>query len=163
MTTLTGRTSSKFVDFIVGDSSNVLRSIPINSLSAVGVVYDTQDLTAFQDAVRGNLTNMPDAPLSISGPFDTSAAATAGTLSGSHTILSALNGSNTPRSVDIRFGIRAANEADSPQFGITRTATSGYIVTSYIVDVNNMTYTAELRLIPGSSLPAWGTTAETGS
>lgn len=162
MAAQTGRTVFKWVSFNVGDSGNAtIRTIPINSLSALGVTYDETDVTAWMDAVKGALPNMPDAPIDISGPFDTTAAAAAGSLSGSHTILSAINGAMTPLTLDVKIGIRHAWEADEPQFGITATATSGYICTAYNVDLSSMTYSASFRLFPGSSLPAFGTAAET--
>jgi hypothetical protein len=161
MTANTGRTDLKWVQFNIDDSGGTLRSIPINSLSVVGVTYDEQDLTAFQDAVKGMLPAMPDAPIDFGGPFDTTAAQAAGTLSGSHTILSATNGGTTPLTLDIQIGIRHAWESGEPQFGITSSATSGYLVTKYTVDPSTGTYTARAVLFPGSSLPAWGTTAET--
>jgi len=159
MTANTGRTTMKWVNFIIHDGT-ALRNIPISGLTAVGVVYDEVDLTAFQDAVRGRLPAMPDAPLDISGPLDTSATAASPALSGSHTVLSALNGVTTPRSVDVQMGIRHAWEAGEPQFGLTSSATSGYIVTSYVVNPQEGTYTARLVLYPGSALPAFGTAAE---
>ena len=162
MASLTGRTTFKWTLFYIGDTANTLRSLPIDSLSAVGVKYDEVELTAWQDAVKGRLPAMPDCPIEFGGPFDTSAAVTTATgLSGSHTVLSPLNGSPTPRTIDIRFGIRAAAEADSPQFGISRSSTSGYIITSYEVDMKAGTYKARAVLIPGSALPAFGTSAET--
>jgi len=81
MAAQTGRTISKYTNFVIADSNNTLRDIPINSLSACGVA----------------------------------------------------------------------------------TASSGYLVTAYTVDLDSMTYSASLRLYPGSSLPAWGTAAEAAS
>ena len=161
MAAQTGRTVSKWVNFQCDDSAGTLRTIPINSISVVGLVYEEQDVTAFQDAVKGMLPNMPDAPIEISGPFDNAAAAAAGTLSGSHTVLSALNGLQTPLTLDVQFGIRHAWESGEPQFGITGTAANGYIMTSYTVDPGAMTYSAKFVLYPGSAAPAWGTAAET--
>jgi hypothetical protein len=161
MAAQTGRTTFKNLDFRISDSGNgTIRSIPINSLSVVGLVYDEQDLTAWQDAVKGSLPTMPDAPIDFGGPFDTTAAAAAGTLSGSHTVLSPLVGAMTPLMLDIQFGVRHAWEAGEPQFGITASATSGYIVTKYQVDPSTMSYSARAVLFPGSALPAWGTAAE---
>jgi hypothetical protein len=161
MTSLTGRTTFKWTTLYIGDTSNVLRAVPIDSLSAVGVKYDEQDLTAWQDAVKGRLPTMPDAPIEFGGPWDTSAAATVPTLSGSQTVLYPLVGLCVPRTLDIRFGIRAAPEADSPQFGISQTSTVGYIVTSFEFDPKNSSYKCRLVLIPGSTLPAFGVAAET--
>ena len=166
---MAGRTVSRFINFVISDDSNVIQDVPVNDISVCGVVYEEQDMTAFQDAVKGALPNMPDAPIDISGPFDTTARVGASgtgvvpTLSGSHIILGGLNGGMTPRSVDVQFGIQRTWTTGDPQFGITATDTSGYVVTSYTVNGSDMTYGASLRLYPGSSLPAWGTGAETAS
>ena len=157
----TGRTVNVRTSFNIDDSGGTLRTIPINSISAVGLVFDMVDLTAWQDAIKGALPAHPDAPIEISGPWDTSAAAAAGTLSGSHTILYNLAGATTPLTLDVQFGVRHAWEAGEPQFGLTKTATSGYHVVNYTVDPAAGTYSARAVLFPGSSLPAWGTTAET--
>ena len=162
----TGRTVSKYVNFVLEDSGQVIRDIPINSLSVVGVVYEEMDLTAFQDAVKGALPGMPDAPIEWTGPYDTSAAVGAsGTgvapaLSGSHTVLVAVHGLMVPLSLDIQIGIRQTWETGEPQFGISQSATSGYIVTKYDVNLDDMTYSARAVLLPGSALPALGTAAE---
>ena len=48
----TGRTVSKYVNFVCDDSGSTIRDIPINSLSVVGVVYEEMDLTAMVMFVR---------------------------------------------------------------------------------------------------------------
>jgi hypothetical protein len=160
MTANTGRTVSRFVNFIVGDSSDVLRNIPVDSVNGVGLTYDEMNVTAFQDAIKNALLGHPSCTISITGPFDTTAAAASPSLSGSHTVLSALVGVNTPRSLDVQVGIRHAWEAGEPQFGITKSATSGFIVSEYVPDINNGKYSAKL-VVFGSTAPAWGTAAET--
>ena len=164
---MAGRTVSRYVNFVVDDSGGTIREIPINSLSMVGVVYEEQDLTAFQDAVKGALPGMPDAPIEISGPFDTTAVATvSGTgvaplLSGSHTVLKGINGVMKPLTLDVQFGIQRTWTTNDPQFGITcDTVDVGYVCTAYTVNANDMTYNAKFVLFPGSTLPAWGTAAE---
>jgi hypothetical protein len=114
----TGRTSSKWVDVIVHDSGGTLRSIPVDSVNGVGLVFEEHDVTAFQDAVRNVLPGHADLTIEITGPFDTSALAAAGTLSGSHTVLKDIVGGNTPLSLDIQIGIGAAWSSGDPQFGI---------------------------------------------
>jgi hypothetical protein len=161
MAVQTGRTASKWVDFRIKEFGGTLRSIPIDSINGVGLTYPEIDLTAFQDAIKGALSGTPDCQISITGPFDTTAVQTAGTLSGSHTVLASIVGGNTPCTVDIQVGIRHTWEAGEPQFGITSSATSGFLVRTYDVDLNNGTYTATLSMYPGSSAPAWGTAAET--
>ena len=164
----TGRTVSKFINFAVEDDTDTMREIAVSDISVVGVVYEEQDMTAFQDAVKGALAGMPDAPIEISGPFDTTAVATASAsgvvpaLSGSHTVLSAINGRLHPLSLDVQFGIRQTYTTNEPQFGITATATSGYICTSYTVG-SDLMYNAKFVLYPGSSLPAWGVALEAAS
>jgi len=167
MTALTGRTVSRWVNFCIEDSGQTMREIPINSLSVCGISYEEQDLTAFQDAVKGALPGMPDAPIDITGPWDCSPAVSASAsgvvpnLSGSHTILSGIVGLSVPLSLDVQIGIRATWETGAPQFGISAsTNTSGYLCTAYTVDLSNMTYSASFRLFPGSDLPAWGTEIE---
>ena len=157
----TGRTVTKWVNFQVDDSAGTLRTIPINNISVVGLVYDESDTTAWQDAVKNALPNFPDAPIEIQGPFDSTAAAAAGTLSGSHTVLYNLAGAMTPLTLDVQFGVRHTWESGEPQFGITSSSANGYICTSYTVDPNNMTYSARFVVYPGSAAPAFGTAAET--
>ncbi len=163
----TGRTSTKWIRFLIDDSGSTLREVPVNKISVVGLVYDEQDLTAWQDAVKTALSTWPDAPIEIDGPFTTDAAQAAGgsgvapALSGSHTVLAPINGLQTPLTLDVRVGMRQYWTAGEPQFGITASATDGYICTAYTVDPANMTYHAKFVLFAGSAAPAWGTAAET--
>lgn len=169
MAALTGRTPSKYVRFIIGDSSNVLREVPVRSIGPVGLTYPDVDLSALQDAVSGFLQGRPDFSLEIGGPFDTTAAASvaasaaAPVLSGSHTVLCPLNGDMTPRSLGIYIGVRAYWETGAPVFGISRSSTSGVLVFNYqaVPGDQDLMYTARIRLYPGSSAPAWGTAAVT--
>jgi len=160
MTVQTGRTVSKWVDFRVDDSAGTLRSIPVNSINGIGLTYPEVDLTAFQDAIQGALPNTPDCTITISGPWDTTAAQTVGTLSGSHTVLSAIVGLLVPLTLDIQVGVRHAWEAGEPQFGITSSAVNGFLCFEYLFDPSAGTYTAKFRMSPGSIAPAWGTAAE---
>ena len=161
----TGRTVSRFINFAVEDDTDTMREIAVSDISIVGVVYEEQDMTAFQDAVKGALAGMPDAPIEISGPFDNSAKVAASAsgvvpaLSGSHTVLSAICGRLHPLALDVQFGIQETYTAGEPQFGITATSTSGYICTSYTVG-SDLMYSAKFVLFPGSSLPAWGIALE---
>lgn len=151
----TGRTTQKWVAFLVDDSAGTLRNIAVDSINGVGLTYDEVDLTAFTDAIKGVLPAHPDVTISITGPFDTTAS------TGSHTVLSAIVGGVTPLSLDVQVGIRHAWEAGEPQFGITSSATSGFLCTEYIPNVNEGKYSAKFRMYPGSTAPAWGTAAET--
>ena len=152
MTALTGRTVSKFTAFKWGDGT-LMNSMVVNSINGVGLTYDEVDLTAFMDAIKGVLPNTPDCAITISGPLDTTASMT-------HAKLSGDAGGVTPRSFDVQIGIRAAWEEGAPQFGISASATSGMLCTSYVVDPGASSYTATFKMFPGSSAPAWGTEAE---
>ena len=164
----TGRTVSRFINFSIEDDTTLMREIGVSDISVVGVVYEEQDMTAFQDAVKGALPGMPDAPIEISGPFDTTAKQTASisgavpALSGSHIVLSGICGKMVPLALDVQFGIRQTYTAGEPQFGITSSATAGYICTAYTVG-SDLMYNAKFVLFPGSTLPAWGTALEVSS
>lgn len=160
MTANTGRTVKTYVDFIIGDSANTLRSIPVDTINGLDLTYDEVDLSAFQDPAKGCLLGQPGMKITIGGPFDTTAAQTVGTLSGSHTVLSALVGLNVPRTLDVHIGIQHAWTSGEPQFGISRSASSGFLVSSYSVDPGTGKYQATLVLFAGSALPAWGSSAE---
>lgn len=165
MAAQTGRTVSRFIKVQVGDSGNTLRDIPVDSIGDVGLTYEPVDLTAYQDAVKGYLSNTPGAAISITGPFDTSAAQSAsGTgatpaLSGSHTVLSAIAGDNLPHTVAIYFGVRHNWETGEPVFGLARSGTAaGYTLVEYTV-TGDAKYKATFQPIPGSTIPGWGTAA----
>jgi len=161
MTANTGRTHSKFIYVIIKDTGGTLRNIPVNSINGIGITYEEMDVTAFQDAVKTSIQGHGQADIELKGPLDTSAAAASPALSGSHTVLQPLNGGTTPKSLDIQVGIGHVWEAGEPQFGITSSTVNGYLVSSYVVDPSDMSYTARLILAPASAAPAWGTAAET--
>ena len=159
MTAQTGRTVSKWVDFRVDDSAGTVRSIPVTTINGVGVTYDEQDVMAVQDKLHSALPNHANAPIDITGPFDTTAAAVAPALSGSHTVLNGINGGQTPLTLGVYVGIRHAWEDGEPVFGLSASATSGYLCTAYNADPIAGTYTARFVPYPGSTVPAWGTAA----
>lgn len=160
---MAGRTVSRWLRFAVGDNANVLREIPIWSITIVGIQYAQIDLTAFQDAVKGMLPGFPDAPIEITGPYDTTAAAgfaastAAPTLSGSHTVLTTINGGNTPRTVGVLFGDRTYWATGAPVFGANQSSASGYLCFEYtVIPKDPMSYKAIFKLFPGSTIPTWG-------
>ena len=159
----TGRTVTKWMRFGVSNSAGNPREIPVDSISPVGFTYDEVDLTAYQDAVKGYLSNHPDAPIDITGPFsnlaDAAAFAASGAapvLSGSHTILYPLTAVTLPRGVWIAWGIRGYWATNDPVFGVVApSATSGYVCTKYQVEGEK--YSARFVPFPGT-VPAWGST-----
>jgi hypothetical protein len=165
---MAGRTVSKWFNFVVDDSAGVIRDIPVYTVSIVGVVYEEQDLTALADQVRGAMANMPDCPIEITGPMSTKSAVpasgsgVAAAYSGSQTVLEPISKTVITLTLDCQFGIQRVWTTNDPQFGISMTTgTIGYNCTSYVVDPATMIYTCKFAVWPGSTLPAWGTTAET--
>lgn len=150
----TGRTTKQFVEFHIDDSSGSLREIAVDTVNGVGITNTQVDLTATMDAIKGVLPETPDCVINIAGPFDTSAS------TGSHTVLNGINGKLTPLTLDVKVGIRQTWESGEPQFGITSSSTVGFLCFDYSVDVIAGKYTATFRMFPGSSAPAWGTSAE---
>ena len=160
----TGRTPSKFFKFQIEDSTGALRDVPVMTINGVGITYEEQNMTALQDALTSVLIGQGAVNISISGPFDNTAAqaasasGAAAALSGSHTVLEPLNGGQTPRAFGIYIGIRTYWTTGDPCFGVNgATSTAGVTVSDYVVDINNMTYSAKLALYPGS-VADWGTT-----
>lgn len=152
MAAQTGRTHAKHIGFFLDNSSGTLTNLTayVNSVGTVGLAYDSQDVTAFSDGAKNIVIGQPAAPLTIGGPFDTVV----------HTHLNAINGLSVPLSLDIQFGIRQAWVSGEPQFGITSSATVGYLLNSYTVDMGANTWQAQLDVF-GATAPAWGTAAET--
>ncbi len=151
MTAQSGRTHAKHITVKLDNSGGTLTDITpyVNSIGTVGFTYETQDVTAFSDGVKNIVIGQPSAPLTIGGPFDTVA----------HAQMIAINGATTPLSLDIQIGIRHAWEAGEPQFGITSSSTSGYVMHSYTVDIASNTWSAQLDVF-GSTAPAFETAAE---
>ena len=155
MTAQTGRTVEKWITFKIDDSGGTLRTvIGTKSINGVGLTYDEMDVTALADALKNVLPGHPDLSITVVGKFDNTAD------TGFHTVFSGINGGNTPLSMDIQIGVRHAWESGEAQFGITSSATSGMICTSYVVDPNASEATATLKVMGGTA-PAWGTLVET--
>lgn len=150
MAAQTGRTTFKYVGFKVDDSAGSLAAMAdLIGLSVVGLAFDEVDVTAWADAVKNALPGHPDAPIVARFQFSTSAI----------TKLSGIVGGQTPLALDIQFGIRHAWESGEPQFGITATATVGYLCTSVTVNPDDMTIEARF-VVMGGTAPAFGTSAE---
>lgn len=157
----TGRTVTKWIRFGVDDNGSTAREIPIDSISPVGFIWDETELTAWQDAVKGYLTNHPDCAIDITGPFDNSGltgfadGGATPTLSGSHSVLSLIVGGYTPLALAVHFGMQGLWDDGDPVFGvITSGASNGYLCTKYSIEGEK--YSARFVPYPGST-PVWGT------
>lgn len=154
MTAQTGRTHSKWLTVKINNASNALTDISAytNTIGQFGLTYDTQDVTAFSDAVKNIVVGQPGAPITLGGPIDTTV----------HSLFTGICGTGTPVSLDLQMGIRHAWEAGEPQFGLTRASASnsGYVCYAYTVDPAANTWSASLEM-SGATAPAWNTAAET--
>lgn len=156
-----GRTIGKYSKVQIEDSGGTMRDIPVTSIGGVGITYEEIDVTALQDALKGMLAGQGSSSVTIGGPFDNTAAqAASGTgaaaaLSGSHTVLSAINGSNTGRTFAVYIGIQGYWATGDPVFG----GVDSFIVTDYTVDAAAGTYSAKITYKAGATAPAWGTAA----
>jgi hypothetical protein len=152
MTANTGRTHSKWLTVKVDNSGGTLTDISAytSTISQFGLTYDTQDVTAFSDAVKNIVIGHPGAPITLGGPIDTTIV----------THMAAINGAVTPLSLDLQMGIRHAWEAGEPQFGITSSSTIGYLCFGFTVDPVANTWSASFDVF-GATAPVFGTAAET--
>jgi hypothetical protein len=155
MATLTGRTNAKHIRVFVDQADGTLVEITAytNSVGTVGLTHESTDVTAFSDGAKNVTIGQPSAPISLSGPFDTTV----------HTLWTGLvNGKLTSGdglSFDVRIGIRAtADETDEPQFGITGSSTIGYQLVTYNLS-SALVWTATLEPF-GATAPAWGVAVE---
>lgn len=161
----TGRTTPRFTKFQIEDSGGTLRDIPVTTIGAVGLTYEEIDLTAMQELVKNFLSGQATFSLTLTGPFDNSAAVTASAsgesaaakLSGSHTVLEPLNGGLTPRAFGVYFGIRADWATGDPVFG----ADNSVIVTDYTVTPETGMYSCKIAHVSNGTAPDWGTSAIT--
>lgn len=151
MTAQAGRTHSKWLTVKVDNNAGALTDISAytNLVSAFGLTFDTQDVTAFSDLVKNVVIGQPVAQFTLGGPEDTVIIA--------H--MAAICGTGTPLSVDLQMGIRHAWEATEPQFGISMSATSGYLCHAFTVDPVANTWSASFDMF-GPTAPAFGTAAE---
>ena len=153
MTANLDRTISRWTRFYFSDGS-AMRNIPVNTINGIGLNYPEVEVYAFLDVIRGVLLDTPDCAIDIQGPFTNEA-------NSAHAVLNAANGVMTPRSLDVQVGIQHAWESGEPQFGVTATATSGFVVSQYIFDPSTGLYSARFRMKSNSAAaPAWGTAAE---
>ena len=162
----TGRTVPKYFKFQVEDSGGTLRDLPVATINDIGLAYEEENgLVALQDVIKGALSGLPDLAIDIGGPYSNLAAqAASGTgaavaLSGSHTVLNNLPGGVTPLGFGIYFGIQSLWSTGDPVFGLTSSSVNGLLCMSYLGNPSTMLYTARFRLVTGSAVPAWGTSA----
>ena len=143
MAAQTGRTSAKFIKVFLDNAAGVLTDISayVSSIGTVGLTYDTVDVTAYSDGVKNVTIGQPSAPLQFSGPVDT-------------VIITQLTGYAANGGLTAGGGLSL-----DIQFGITGSASVGYLLTGFTIDSGGMTWTATFEVM-GATAPAFGTAAE---
>jgi hypothetical protein len=147
MAAQTGRTNKKYMEFWLDNSSGTLTNLSAycKSVGVYGLKFPTQNVTAFSDLIENVTNGRPSAPLTITFVKDTTVFA--------HLV--ALN-RNTPLSLDIREGIRQSPQiTGEPCFGISSSATSGYVLGSMTAD--DESYICEFDVY-GPTAPDFATT-----
>jgi len=122
MAAQTGRTNKKYIQFWLDNSAGTLTDLSAycTNVGTYGLKFPTDSVTGYSDFVENVTNGRPSAPLTITFAKDTAVFA--------H--LAALN-RNTPLSLDIREGIRQSQVTGEPCFGISSSATSGYLFGSW--------------------------------
>ncbi len=158
----TGRTQGKFIKVQIDDVNGTSRDIPVATISGIGITAAAVDVSSLQDALKGELPDMGEVIIPITGPFSTKAAVSAsGTgaapaLSGSHTVLQPLNNLSVPLMFGVYIGIRGYWATNDPVFGISYSTVNGVLVRNYTFDDSGI-YSAEIYVYTGSATLAWGT------
>jgi hypothetical protein len=150
MTVNAGRTNLKYVSFWLDTNAGVLTDLTayLKDAPSVGLEYDVSNVEAVSDGSKNVVVGIPACPLSVKFVFDTVILA--------HLIaLSPI----TPLALDVRFGVRQTQVTGEPQFGITASATSGYVITA--LKVNGVESIDASFDVFGATAPAFGTTNET--
>jgi len=160
----TGRTLKKYVYLVIEDSGGTMRNLVMKDCPAIGLTRDEVDVSAITDTIKKKFPGQADFSVTINFPFSDAAAQAAAASgsapaeSGSHTVLSALDGGLTARSFGIYFGMQDNWATDDPVFG--------GIDTINVMDytVNGDTCSAKfVYSANAANALAWGTSAITAS
>lgn len=150
MAAQTGRTNNKWIQFWLDDSGGTLTDLSqyLKSVNAVGIKYDQQDVTGASQAVKNYTVGWGDAPLTVTFQFDTALIAHLAAIPTTQNL-----------SLDVRFGIRQSQVTGEPQFGLSMSSTSGYVLSELMCNQTD-DVTASF-FVYGATAPAFGTTNET--
>jgi hypothetical protein len=148
----TGRSNAKWIQVFLDTPSSLTElTAYIKSVNTIGVTSETQDVTAYSDAVKNVTIGRADAPIAIKFNFDTALYA--------H-LLAIKAAPTTPLSLNIEFGVNHAWYTGEPTFGITSSTTSGYLMTGMSLDWDNQEINCDFAVY-GPTAPSFGTTAFT--
>lgn len=160
----TGRTSPKYAKFQIEDAGGAMRDVFVSSFGDVGINYDEFDVSALQEAIKAFISGQGNFSLSMSGPFDNTAVATASAtteasedhISGTHTVIEPLNGGMVAKSFGIYFGVQNHWATGDPVFG----GVDSIIVTDYKVNPDTAKCSWKItKAFNAANDPDWGTAA----
>ncbi len=142
-----GKWTKVFMDDGVPTARDI--SADVISIDGLPLTYDELEASGYtQD--HNYLAGQADSQITVEMNFTTTA------LTGTHTVFSALVGSNTAGTFTVQLGDNTAATSGDPEFE------GEFIVSSYNVTPPKdgiMACTATLRIGPDAVIPAWGTVA----
>ena len=116
---MAGKTHSKWTTV---SYNGQLITCSINSLSGIGVNFDTVEVTTLCNAIKERLIGHGDVSIAASGPFNDTAT------TGAHIVVEPLNGSQTGGTLIISIGSGAAPTTNDAKFTVTNMGVDNYMV-----------------------------------
>jgi hypothetical protein len=142
---MAGKTHSKWVTV---SYNSQLVTCSIDSLSGIGINWDTVEVTTLCNSIKERLIGHGDVSISASGPFNNTAT------TGGHIVVEPLNGNATGATLVISIGSGAAPTTGDAKFTVTNMGVDGYMVGASTGGAVTASWTWTPR--PGATA-AWGT------
>ena len=142
---MAGKTHSKHITI---SYNSQLITCSIDSLSGVGISFNTVEVTALCNTIMERLAGMGDVSIGASGPFNDTA------VTGSHIVVQPLAGNNAGAELVISFGSGAAPTGGDAKFTVTAMGVDNYTVAG----ATGAAVTAAWNWTPRpGATAAWGT------
>ena len=116
---MAGKTHSKWVTV---SYDGELVTCSIDSLSGIGVNWDTVEVTTLCNSIKERLIGQGDVSIGASGPFNNTAT------TGAHIVVEPLNGDPTGETLIISIGSGAAPTNGDAKFTVTNMGVDNYTV-----------------------------------
>ncbi len=142
---MAGKTHSRWITV---SYNSQLVTCSIDSLSGIGITYDTVEVTTLCNTVKERLIGLGDSSIGASGPFNNTA------VTGAHIVVEPLNGNSTGATLVISIGSGAAPTTGDAKFTVTNMGVDNYLVAAGTGAAVTSSWTWTPR--PGATA-AWGT------
>jgi hypothetical protein len=142
---MAGKTHSKWVT--VSYNSQLI-TCSIDSLSGIGLNFDTVEVTTLCNTIKERLIGHSDVSIGASGPFNDTAT------TGAHNVVQPLNGNPTGAPLVISIGSGAAPTTNDAKFTVSLMGVDNYTVSASTGGAVTASWNWTPR--PGSTA-AWGT------